>query len=284
METATLTKPEEAHVDRMADSFNEPSMSDRFKEWASRSTAAAKQEAKKEEGKHRPHEVKLEGRDDQEKKFIQGVGVGEKDETEDSARDAKHTDAKGSEKPDAKADGKSAASESDDSHGEPLSGDLAERHWQGRLQAAEIEKHIAHRNNRAGIIMKYMNQHPQKDAIAEGFRALMAGQRQGVNEPFFRDLTSALAEVENPGEVFRHITLQPQDREWLRAKKGKELRAAIHTLAKHYSGSASKAAPSPKPRAPKPPSEVAGRMSESDDGAVNGFSDFSERQQRRYAR
>jgi len=294
METGTLTKTEEAHVERMSGSFKEPTMSERFNEWAARSISEAKQEKKKDEGRSRSREINLEGRSDEEKEFFAGAGEKEKDESEKKPpakssadkeavrRSEEHPNAKESKAPDPKAGEKAAASGSDDSPSEPLSGDLVERHWQGKLQGPEIEKHISQVNSRAGIILKHIDQHPDKDAITQGFRALMAGRHQGADQPgFFRDLSVALAECSSPGEVFHHITMQPQDREAIRGcKNAKELRAAIRTIAKHYPGSASQA--SPKPRAPKPPSEIAGRGSAGDD-APNGFSDFSERMHQRYA-
>jgi hypothetical protein len=290
METATLTKNEEAHVERMADSFAEPTMSERFNEWASRTIGEAKREEKKVEGKHRPREVELEDRSDEEKKFIKAVG--EKDESEKApAKSAAEKDAAkpaGSEKPPAKAGEKSVASESDDSPGEPLSGDLAERHWQGKLQGPEIEKHISQVNSRAGIILKHISQHPQKAQIEQGFRALMAGKSSGLDKPsFFRDLSIALAEVNSPAEVFHHITMQPEDREVIRnCKNPKELRAAIQTVAKHYPGKAKEKVPEPKPRAPKPPSEVGGRGAAGDDGTRGDgdFTSFSQKMDQRYTR
>jgi hypothetical protein len=296
METQ-LTKAEESHVDRMAESFSEPSPDEHFKAWSERVVSHGKQE--KKEKQNGPREIKLAGRSSEEREWIEKVA--QKDESKDSGKesrresaaekdDANRTeqrpDAKAAEKSEAKAGEKSAATESNDSPSEPLSGDLAERHWQGKLQGPEIEKHISQVNSRVGIIMEHINQHPQKAQIEDGFRALMAGRNSGVDKPgFFRDLATALAEVPDPGRVFQHITMQPQDREFLRnVKTAKELRAAIQTIAKAYPGSASKAA-EVRPRAPKPPSEVGGRGAETDDGTrgESNFSNFSARMSQRYA-
>jgi hypothetical protein len=285
-----LTKAEESHVERMSEALIEPTMSERFEEWAERSISHSKEEKKEKQKSSGPREIKLAGRSEEEREFIKKVG---QQESKDSAKESRRESAAekdaakpAEEHPDAKAGEKSAASGSDDSPSEPLSGDLAERHWQGKLQREEVEKHIAQVNNRAGIIWKHINEHPQKTQIQEGFRALMAGKSSGFDKPsFFRDLTVALAECPSPGEVFHHITMQPQDREFLRnVKTSQELRAAIQTISKAYPGSKSQA--SPKPRAPRPPSEVGGRGAMGDDGTrgAGNFSDFSRSMSDRYGR
>jgi hypothetical protein len=282
-----LTKAEETHVEKMADSFKEPAMSERFGEWAGRTISAAKAEEKKAEGRHRPREVKLEDRSDDEKKFIEAVG--EKDETKDSTKESPRDGSKGrnEQRPNAKESEKPATSDPNNSPSEPLSGD---RHWEAlegkvHFNEKEMQDHWKHVDNRAGVTLDYINNHPQKAQIQQGYQALMAGRRQAVDEPFFRDLSFALAEVPNPGEVFRHITLHPGDREIVRkVKNWRDLRAAIHTVSKHYAASAPQA--SPKARAPKPPGQVGFSGNAGDDGtrSANDFTDFSERQQRRHAR
>lgn len=275
METATLTKPEEAQVERMAEGFGQPSMEERFKDWARRTISEAKKEEKKNEGKGRPREITLEGRDERERDFIKSVA--QKDETaspkeqpsgKDAARRDERSDAKPSEKP---------AGESNDSPDQPLQGD---RHWEaleGRapFNEKEAQDHWRKVDRRAGVVMQFISQHPQKAQIEQGFRALMAGRQQGVNEPFFRDLAMCLAEIPNPGEVFRHITLKTEDRNFLRScKNWRELRAAIHTVSKHYAETSRPSSqPSPKPRAPKPPSEVGGRGAATEDAAVSAAKD-----------
>src|SRR5579864_3919824 len=148
METG-LTKAEESHVERMSEPFSEPTMSERFEEWAGRSISHSKKDAKEKEGKYGPREVNLKGEPDEYREWVSKVGAkGEKD----AAKPAdEHANTKGTEKPAAKAGEKSAARESDDSPSEPLAGDLAERHWQGKLQGPEVEKHINQVNNRAGL-------------------------------------------------------------------------------------------------------------------------------------
>jgi len=282
METAELTKTEQTHVERMAESFTEPTQAERFESWAERVVSHGKQEKKEKEKHSGPHEIKLAGRSEEERDFIEKVG-----QRDDSAKESRRENAKESEKPDTKAGEKSTASEPNNSPSDPISGD---RHWEaleGKVQfnEKEMQDHWNNVNSRAGVVMQYVNQHPQKAQIEQGFRALMAGrpQGQGANEPFFRDLSFALAEVPNPGEVFRHITLKAEDREFVRrVKNWKELRAAIHTVSKHYLASAPQA--SPKPRAPKPPPEVGGRGAVGDDGTrgETEFSSFAKRQSQRY--
>jgi hypothetical protein len=290
METAELTKTEQTHVERMSEPFSEPSMQENFESWAARSISHSKQEKKEKEKHSGPREIKLAGRSEEEKDFIEKVA--QQDESKDSAKESrrdgsteKEATARTEQQPSAKENEKPAVGESDDSPSEPLSGDLAERHWQGKLQGPEIENHIQQVNSRAGIIMKYINQHPQKAQIADGFRAIFAGRPPAEYQAFFRDLTTALAEVPDPGRVFQHITLQPHDREFLRnVKNPKDLRAAIQTIAKQYPASAPQA--SPKPRAPKPPSEVGGRGAVGDDGTRGDgdFSSFSAKMNQRYRR
>jgi hypothetical protein len=288
----TLTKPEQEHVERMSEPFADSSMQGDFEKWAARVVSHGKQEQKERQKNSGPREIKMAGRSEEEREFIEKVA--QKDESakdsksaadKDAAKAAEHPNAKESEKPGEK----SAASEPNNSPSEPISGD---RHWdalEGRVHFSEKEMrdHWNNVNSRAGLVLDYISQHPQKAQIEQGFAALMAGRPkgQGLNEPFFRDLSMALAEVPNPGEVFRHITLKAEDREFVRrVKNWKELRAAIHTVSKHYLASAPQA--SPKPRAPRPPTEVGGRGAVGDDGTRGDgdFSSFSRNMNQRYGR
>lgn len=292
METATLTKTEEAHVEEMARALAPQTMEERFKEWAPRVLANQKQEKKEREKNAGPHQISLEGRSDEEKKFI--AAVSEKVESKDSAKEspakgaAEKDAAKPTEqpnaKPDAKPSEKPAASESPS---EPLSGD---RHWQaveGKIAFTDKEanEHWKHVNNRAGVALQYINEHPQKTQIEEGLRGFF-DTKTPAGQLFFRDFSTALAEVPNPGEVLRHIALKAEDRNWIRSnvKDWKGLRTAIQAISKHYAASASHA--SPKPRAPKPPSEVGGRGAAGDDGlrGETNFTNFSHKMNERYLR
>lgn len=290
METATLTKNEEADVERMASSFSEPSMSERATDWFTRTIAAAKREEKRAEGKHRPREVKLDegDRSDDEKKFLQTVA--EKIEPEkkppaksatekDAAKPAEHQSAKESEKPNAKPSEKTVG----ESPSEPLSGD---RHWQAvegkvAFTKEEAADHWDRVGNRAGVALEYINRSPEKAQIEAGLRGFFDTRTPG-GQAFFRDFSTALAEVPNPGEVLRHIALKAEDRNWLRSnvKDWKGLRTAIQTISKHYAPSTSQ--PSPKPRAPKPPSEVGGRGAVPGEGGETDFGSVSARMSQRY--
>ena len=275
METATLSKTEAAHVERMAGAFAEPTMEEQFKEWAPRVLSHEKQEKKEKEKNAGPREVKLEDRPDEEKKFL--AAVGEKNESE------KASPAKGSA-------GKDAASESNDSPVEPLSGD---RHWQAlegkvAITKEEANAHWDHVGSRAGVALDYVNKSPEKAQIEQGLRGFFDTNTPG-GQAFFRDFSTVLAEVPNPGEVLHHIALRSEDRNWLRTnvKNWKELRTAIQTISKHYAGSASQASPKPRaPRAPKPPSELSGRGSAGDDGlrGESDFTSFSAKMNERYLR
>ncbi len=295
METAELTKPEQTHVERLSEPFAKPSMQEDFEKWSARVISHGKQEQKERQKNSGPREIKMAGRSEAEREFIEKVA--QKDESaKDSAKEKdaakaaeQNPNAKESEKPAAKAGEKPATSASADSPVEPISGD---RHWEaleGKVQfnEKEMQDHWNNVSSRAGIVLEYIKQHPQKAQIEEGFRALMAGrpQGQGLNEPFFRDLSMALAEVPNPGEVFRHITMQPEDRNFLRkCKNWRELRDAIRRVSAAYPASASQA--SPKPRAPRPPTEVGGRGAVADDGTRGDgdFSSFSAKMNQRYRR
>jgi hypothetical protein len=284
----TLTKTPEA----MSESFTQPDMQERFGAWAERAVKEARQEKKEE--KSGPREISLKGRPDDEREWIEQVA--EKDEPAKESRrqsSAEKEDAprneerpRGSES--GKSDGEKAASEPTDAAPEPIP---ADRYWEGKIKdKEEHESHWRQVDARAGVVLQFINSHPQKEQIVQGLKAVFAGKPAAWIKAFEPDFYVALAEVASPGEVLRHIALQPQDREVLRtAKNSQELRAYIKTIAKSYPASASQASPKPRapnPRAPKPPSEVGGRGSAPDDSTRNAenFSSFSESMNRRYAR
>jgi hypothetical protein len=277
----TVTKTPE----QMGESFAQPNMQERFGTWAERAIKEARQE--KKEDKSGSREIDLKGRTDDEREWIEKVA--EKDESgKESRRDSsaeRESPARTEQRPGGKSGEKPSASESTDSPSEPLSGD---RHWQALegkvvLGKKELDAHWRAVDTRMGVALRYMDQHPQKAQMEEGFRALFAGMPSARGDAFMQNLVTALAEVPNPGEVLRHITVQPEDREFLRrVKDWKGLRAAIQTVSKQYPAPTSQA--SRKPRAPKPPSEVGGRGSATDDSTRNAdnFSSFSESMSRRY--
>ncbi len=282
METAELTKPEQTHVERLSEPFAKPSMQEDFEKWAARSIAHSKEEKKEKEKNSGPREIKLAGRPEEEREFIEKVA--QKDESTDSAKESRRESTE--QRSDAKESEKPATGEANNSPREPLSGD---RHWQAvegkaTFTKQEANDHWDHVGNRAGVALDYINKHPQKAQIEEGLRGFF-DSKTPVGQVFFRDFSTALAEVPNPGEVLRHIALKAEDRNWLRSnvKNWKELRAAIQTISKHYAASSQA---SPKPRAPKPPSEVGGRGAVADDGTrgETEFSSFAKRQSQRYAR
>jgi hypothetical protein len=278
----TLTKTPE----RMSESFAQPDMQERFGAWAERAEKEARQEKKEE--KSGPREISLKGRSEEERRFIEAVAekdgpakesrresAAEKDAAKPAEQDPNATES-------GKPDGEKPASESTEPAPEPIA---ADRYWQGKIQSKEDhESHWRQVDARAGVVLQFINSHPQKEQIVEGMKAFFAGKPKAWQDAISPDLYTALAEVASPGEVMRHIALQAEDRETLRkAKNSQELRAHIRTIAKLYPGSASKA--SPKPRAPKPASEVGGRGSLSDEGTRGemDFSSFSTKQSQRYA-
>lgn len=291
MDTAELTKNEKSHVERMSEAFASPSMRERFENFARRSISHSHNENKEREGSRQPREISLKDRPEAEREWIKAVA--EKDESKDSTKDsAKQSRREDSAEKDAAKSAEQHAnatnkekptnSEANNSSSEPLSGD---RHWQVAFAGKELENHARHVDSRIRIAVDFLEAHPEKDAIVKGFQSLFAGRTAEQHQGFFRDLSVCLAECANPGEVLRHISLQPQDREFLRhVKNWQELRAAVQTIAKAYPAKASQA--SPKPRAPKPPSEVGGRGSAGDDGTrgAENFGDFSQRQSQRYRR
>src|SRR5260370_8893431 len=91
METATLTKTEEAHVERMSEeSFSEPTMAERFQEFATRSISHSKKEEKENEKSYAPREISLKDRSDEEKDFIEKVGQRDESAKEPQKDAAKH--------------------------------------------------------------------------------------------------------------------------------------------------------------------------------------------------
>lgn len=294
METAELTKNEQAHVERLSEPLSQPSMKERFEEWAQRAISDSKKDQKEREGSHRPREISLKDRPEAEREWIEAVA--EKDgSAKESRRDRsaeKEPTAHGEQRPKAtesgKPDSEKPASESTKTPVEPMA--AADRYWQSKsdgkpIDAKEVQRHWQSVDSRAGVALEFINSHAEKDTIVQGLKAFFAGKPKAWQDAFSPDFYTALAEVASPGEVLRHIALQPLDRDYLRnCKDWKELRAAIQTIAKHYPPAASQS--SPKPRAPKPPSEVGGRGAAGDDGTrgAEDFGDFSSRQSRRYGR
>jgi hypothetical protein len=268
-------------VERMGESFAQPDMQERFVAFAERAEKEARQEKKKEQKSSR--EINLADRSPQERQFIDAVA--ERDESaKKSPRESsteKEATARTEQRTDAKAGEKPAAAESQDSHGEPIA---ADRYWERKLEGKEAhENHWRQVDGRVGVALEYINGHKEKEQIHRGLSGLVADRHPA----FQRDLYTALAEMPNAGEVLRHIALQPQDREVLRnAKNPQELRAAVRTISKAYPVAASKAQTSPKPRAPKPPSEVGGRGAAGDDGTRGeaDFGSFSRKMNQQYAR
>jgi hypothetical protein len=282
----TLTKSPE----QMSESFAQPDMQERFGAWAERAVKEARQEKKEE--KSGPREISLKGRPDDEREWIEQVA--QKDgPAKESRRDSsaeKETTAHGEQRPEetesGKPDGENPAGESTEPAHEPIA---ADRYWEGKLEKKEEhENHWRQVDARAGVILQFINSSPEKEQIVQGLKAFFAGKPKAWQDAISPDLYTALAEVGSPGKVMRHIALQPEDREVLRtAKNSKELRGYIQTIAKLYPAAVSKAKSqaSPKPRAPKPPSEVGGRGSATDDSTrdAENFSNFSESMKRRYA-
>jgi hypothetical protein len=304
MAVAELTKAEESHIERMAGAFSKPTVDEAFNNWMTRAVSEQKKEEKKEGGKHRPREISLDDRDDAEREFIKAVG--QKDEsTEGGKPDAKAKEsakespnaaekdaAKGaeqrtqSEKP-AKAGEKPAAGESGTSPIEPLP---ADRHWSAKFEGKDVgkglETHWQQVRGRIGVALEYVNQQPEKAQIEQGWRALVESKKPASQSAFVHDLATALAEIANPGEVLRHITLQAADRAALgKSQNWQQVRAAVQAISKHYAGESQTSA---KPRAPKPPAEVGGRGAATDDAAQaaardNNFRGFDAAMRQRYA-
>jgi hypothetical protein len=278
METATLTKNEEAQVERGAASFSEPTMEERFNGWAQRVASQGKQEKKEREERYDPPDISMKGRSDEEKAFFEAVGEREESSKEPEKDAAKRTEERSDTKesnPDSKV-GEKSASESTNSPSEPLSGD---RHWQNDHVPSEKELNDfrSRVESRAQVALDYINQHAEREKIVQGLRGMTADK----GREFEGDLHKCLSECVNPGEVLRHLALMPSDREALRnVKDSKAMRAAIRTISTHYSASAPQA--SPKPRAPKPPSEVGGRGAAGDDGGETDFANLSARMNQRY--
>lgn len=293
MQTPILTHKEEEHVERMAESFSEPTMSERFEEWAARSISHSDKEKKEYEWKHRPRETSLKDKSDEEREFIDKVGQREESEKDSSAKSSTEKDAaakrseqrqNANEKPEAKADEKSAASEPNNSPSEPLSG---ERHWEAKFEGKENDDFQRRVNSRVEVALDYIDKHADKPKIQEGMRGFFQRQDPAHAQAFLSDFAKALAEVPNPGEVIRHIGLHAQDREVLRnAASWKEVRAAVRTISKHYATAApDKKVTEIRPRAPKPPTELPARSAAGDDGTrgETSFSSFSTRQSQHYA-
>lgn len=282
METVTKTP------DQMSESFAQADMQERFGAWAERAAKEARSEEKQDKKSRAPRVIEMQGRPEAEREWIEKVA--QKDgAAKESGRDTsaeKEPTAHGEQRPEAtdsgKPDGEKPDGESTKAAPEPIA---ADRYWQGKIQSKEDhESHWRQVDGRAGVVLQFINSHPQKEQIVEGMKAFFAGKPKAWQDAISPDLYTALAEVASPGEVMRHIALQPEDREVLRkAKNSQELRAHIRTIAKLYPGSASKA--SPKPRAPTPPSELGGRGSMSDEGTRGemDFSSFSTKQNQRYA-
>ena len=269
METLTKT------VDQMSESFAQPDVQKSFESWAERAGKEARQEEKKEQKRYETaserHEISLKEMSPEDREWFEKVGQRDESakEPQKDAAKIEHSE-KRENKPEAKAAEKSTASEPSNSPSEPLSGD---RHWQNDVVPSEKELNDfrSRVESRAQAALEYINKHPEKEKIVQGLRGMTADK----GREFEGDLHKSLAEVPNPGEVLRHLALMPSDREALRGVKDwKQLRAAIQTISKHYAAAApDKKASEIRPRAPKPPSEVAGRAAAGDGGEMD-FSSF----------
>jgi hypothetical protein len=260
----TLSKTEQAHVERMSEPFAESSPQENFEKWAERSISHSKEEKKEKQKNSGPREIKLTGRPEEEREWIEKVA--QKDESKDSAKESeKGATARPEQRPDAKP----TTSEPNSSPNEPLSGD---QHWNTKYEGKQAQEHWQRIDGRIGIALQHISQDPQRQKIEQGLQAIFAGKNPAQQSAFLGVLATSLAEVPNPGEVLRHFALQPEHREALRqAKNWQEIRSYVHQVSKAYPAAASQA--SPKPRASKPPSEVGGRGAVVDDG-TRGETDF----------
>src|SRR6185312_11867775 len=99
---------------------------------------------------------------------------------------------------------------------------------------------------------EHIQKHHDRIHIEAGLRGAFP------DKAMFSDFITALAEVPNPGEVLAHIGLNKQDRDTLRSSPHwQAIRSAIHQISKGLLPKPKELAP--RPRAPKPPSEVGGR-------------------------
>lgn len=286
METATLTKAEEAVVKEGAEAFRQPEMQKEWEGWAKRSILHSREREKESAGKYRPREINLEDFDKGEREWMDKVA--DKVESRESSKESQ-SGREANERAEQRPEGeKPTPGETNNSAFEPIA---AERYWQSKAQgAAKVEsKDVADHWRRvndgmAAVVVKYINEHPEKEQIAQGLKRFYADKSPEWVNAVEPDLFTALSEVPNPGEVFRHIALQPNDRDALRkVKNWQELRAAIQTISKHY-GATSQASPkpSPRPRAPRPPSEVGGRGAATEN--ANNFRAMEAEIKQQYAR
>jgi hypothetical protein len=334
METATLTKTEEANVEQMAESFaegfREPTMAERSKEWFLRSTGEAKREQKKDEGRSRLREINSEDGSDEWREWVKTTGVkatGEKDESATESRRESPAE-KDAAKPAGPRNTKAAASESGNSRVESVSGKLTRAEADNHLRQITSGGHPAWQNAvtkvldeipaglRESVIEHFASQPQARQELAkvknvQELRATVAREsmtemlkQATVKHPYAAEkIKSATSEIVskappfmqafvNDSEVLGDLLYTLADQTTLnnlldtaKSNPGKALRVLRDMELDIRKALSREKAPEVRPRAPKPPGQVGFSGNAGDDGtrAANGFTDFSERMQRRYA-
>lgn len=124
METATLTKTEESHVERMAGAFAEPTVEEQFKEWAPRVLAHGKEQKAEKEKNAGPREISLKGRTEEERNYIEGSAQ----KVDDSAKESRR-----------ESSAERNATGRTEQHSDR---DSASSHEQGKLTRTEADNHL----------------------------------------------------------------------------------------------------------------------------------------------
>lgn len=262
MEIAELSSSEKSAVAEHASSLTNPETPEAaFKEFASRVVGAAKAEAKeKPEPKKdaQPFDLSKANRE-QLQEWNETGTVTPKPEAK-----------KESSEPEAKGEPKAGTKEGEinvRAEVEPRIREIGERAWTQKLEGQDFHDFVSHVDKTAQNAVDHISRHANRQQIESGLKEVFGGLPQAQAQAMYSDLTLALSEIKNPGEVLAAIGMDKLTRDAFRLMPTRgHMRSAVHGLAielMQKSGSAKAAAKAVaderRPRAPKPPSEVGGR-------------------------
>jgi hypothetical protein len=259
VEIAELSASEKSAVAEHAESLTRPETPEAaFKEFASRVVGHAKAEAKdKPEPKDaKPFDLSKANREQLQEWNESGTVTPRAESRKESSEQETTGEPKAST---AKEDFIDVRAEVD-----PGVRKLSERAWTEKLEGPDRDQFMAHVDKQAQGAVDFVAKHERTHDIQSGLKTLFAGLPQAEVQHRFHDFTLALNEVRNPGAVLAEIGLDQVARNVLMAVRNRqEMRNVVFGLAVELAQKArsAKAAarPEPRPRAPRPPSEVGGR-------------------------
>jgi hypothetical protein len=289
-EIAELSSTEKSAVAEHAESLTRPETPEAaFKEFASKVIGAKKAETKDErprpEGK--PFDLSNTKSDSPEYREWSETGkVSPKAEAKKEPSESQH----GSETTAGTKEGEINTR----AEVEPRIREIGEKAWTQKLEGQDLHDFVSHVDKTAQTSVDFISKHANRQQIETGLREVFGGLPHAQAQAMYSDLTLALSEIKNPGEVLATIGMDKLTRDAFRlAPTRAHMRAAVHGLAMELlqkSGSAKPAARTPEVRlrAPKPPSILGnGAPAERADIAAaraGNFKAFDQEMRARYSR